>query len=251
MDKKQMEERLEKNLKDLPGFAEKYINGSKYSVSTKLMYVYDIKEFLNYLDDCGCPYEDIPGNVNINRYIEEYVDQIKSGKVLEKNIGKRTIKRKLASLRSFLSYCEKEEYFPAGAAYLTTYNISELPEEAHNIRKNRSIQEIAVKPALRNEAILRLVFENGLSVSNCVNIDLEDLNESSLIIKGEKKDICITLDQDTYRCLLEYMQKRKKRKTETNALFLSSRDRRISETTVYYIINSFFSEDKKKAKATG
>lgn len=246
-----MEVRLEKNLKDLPGFAVKYINSSKYSVSTKLMYVYDIKEFLYYLDDCGCTYGSIQKDTNIRNYIEEYIDQIKSGKVLDKNIGKRTTKRKLASLRSFLSYCEKEDLLPAGTAYLTTYSVSELPEEAHNIRKNRSIQEITEKPALRNEAILRLVLDNGLSVSDCVNIDLDDLDENSLVIKGEEKDICITLDQDTYRCLLEYIQKRKSRKTETNALFISSRNRRISETSVYYIINSFFSESKKEAKATG
>lgn len=90
----------------------------------------------------------------------------------------------------------------------------------------------------RDYAIITLFLNCGMRLAELVSIDYNDIKaDGSLVIIGKgNKERVIYLNNACIRALADYMKKRPVDKVKDRALFLSSRNKRISPKTVQHIV---------------
>lgn len=90
----------------------------------------------------------------------------------------------------------------------------------------------------RDYAIITLFLNCGMRLSELVSIDYNDIKaDGSLVITGKgNKERTVYLNNACLKAIADYMKKRPNDGVEDKALFLSSRNQRISPKTVQHIV---------------
>ncbi|MDO5569252.1 MAG: tyrosine-type recombinase/integrase [bacterium] len=146
----------------------------KYSVDTINSYKCDIKEFIAFI---SVNYQDIT-NDDVRLYLSALYDR---------GLTKKTIARKLSSLRGYYNYLLKERivkynYFdeiknPKYEKCLPTFfRIDEIDKILDTI-------DVTTVLGKRNYLIIEMLYSTGLRISELVNIKLSDINYDDLSIK--------------------------------------------------------------------
>ncbi len=93
----------------------------------------------------------------------------------------------------------------------------------------------------RDYAIITLFLNCGMRLSELVSIDYNDIkDDGSLVITGKgNKERKIFLNQACIDAIVGYMKKRHNNSVKDRALFLSSRNQRISPKTVQHMVYSY------------
>ena len=270
-------------LDTLPGFCRTYFRGiEEYTSSrTRLAYAYDIRLFFEFLHEknsvCArMEIKDYPLSIldQISRMdIEEYLEYIslyqKDGRdITNEERGKS---RKLASLRSFYSYFFQNEMIEKNPAALVP-----LPKKHEKEIVRLEPNEVAIlldqveggekltkkeleyhrKTKLRDIALLTLLLGTGIRVSECVGLDLADVNFEVDGIKIRRKggnEAVIYFGEEVETALLDYLELRHHMIPEEgheNALFLSLQNRRISVRSVENLVKEYASRVTTLKKIT-
>lgn len=206
----------------------------RYSQYTFKFYKRDLDEFEQFLDQ-----EDIK-EVN-HKTIKSYMYSL-----TKKGNSRRTIARKLSSLKSFYKYLRKNNLSDNDPFSLVEkQHISKRLPEVLQIDEIVELMEIELtdKEHLnnRNYLLVRILFATGVRVSELTNIKIEhiDFNESYLKIRGKgNKDRFVFFDEDTRNLLLNYLKNDWPlfKKEETNYVFLNKFGNKISERSVELIL---------------
>lgn len=264
--------KLREMLKELPRFCMTFFRGIEYTTSsrTRIAYAYDLGVFFNYIKDTNPAYADIEINhfsVDIlNKItvddIEEYLDYLK---VYSKNSSEHTnrekgIKRKLSSLKSFYNYffCNQIiEDNPAAKVRMPKLHESEIirldsdevvrlldeVESGDNLTKSQ--KKYHDKTRLRDTALLTLLLGTGMRVSECVGIDINDVDFKNSGIKVRRKggyEAIVYFGDEVEIALLNYLEYRNTIKPvagHENALFLSLQNKRISVRSVENLVKKY------------
>ncbi len=160
--------------------------------------------------------------------------------------------RKLSALRSFYGYlCGKKKYIEIDP----TANV-DAPKPNKRLPKYMSYDECiklletvksdAESPTVtRDFAIISLFLNTGMRLSELVGLNLQSLSSDLSIVrvigKGNKERI-IYLNDLAQRSIADYLQVRldpRYVKTSDTALFLSSREQRISAKTVQWMVKKY------------
>ncbi len=262
----QEDKRIYKKMHDfmevLPPFCRTFFTGiePRTQSRTRLAYAYDLSIFFSYLKQANPLYKDYKlcdftlqniSDVGVHD-IEEYMEYLKyrpdddDGEIANKENG---IKRKLSSLKSFYNYLYENEMIEKNPAALVKlpkihnkdiirldYNeVARLLDEADSGDKLTKQQKIYHdKTRKRDLAILSLLLGTGMRISECIGIDLKDidLEETAVRIhrKGGKEET-VYFSDEVASALSEYMEERSTAISETgheNALFLSLQNKRMS-----------------------
>ena len=173
---------------------------------------------------------------------------------LHQNYKPKSIKRKIASIKSFTKYLLCEELIQENPFILLSTKIkdsSPLPKTIpfEIIEKiiinsytqyNISKTPFEKKCSLRNIVILELLFSTGVRVSELVGIDIDsiDFNHQTIKIlgKGSKERIIYISNSDVMDFLKKYNSFRPN--TTNNAFFTNRINKRLSEQSVRGIINN-------------
>ncbi len=217
---------------------EQYIGTERnYSANTLRAYSRDLCEFGDFLKS-GNNAQNINevNDVLIRRFI---------GLLNNKN-SKSTIERKLASLRAFFEFLQREKIIKANPAKLIPSPKKEkkLPVFLSVDEMFRLIDQDLSKGAvgLRNKAILELMYSSGIRVGELVNLILDNLNiensEIKLLGKGSKERI-VPVGKKAIISLLAYLQSREVLKPKTDKLFVNNRGTHISERSIGRIVKKF------------
>lgn len=264
--------KLREMLKELPRFCMTFFRGIEYTTSsrTRIAYAYDLGVFFNYIKDTNPAYADIEINhfsIDIlNKItvddIEEYLDYLK---VYSKNSSEHTnrekgIKRKLSSLKSFYNYffCNQIiEDNPAAKVRMPKLHESEIirldsdevvrlldeVESGDNLTKSQ--KKYHDKTQLRDTALLTLLLGTGMRVSECVGIDINDVDFKNSGIKVRRKggyEAIVYFGDEVEIALLNYLEYRNTIKPvagHENALFLSLQNKRISVRSVENLVKKY------------
>ena len=264
--------KLREMLKELPRFCMTFFRGIEYTTSsrTRIAYAYDLGVFFNYIKDTNPAYADIEINhfsIDIlNKItvddIEEYLDYLK---VYSKNSSEHTnrekgIKRKLSSLKSFYNYffCNQIiEDNPAAKVRMPKLHESEIirldsdevvrlldeVESGDNLTKSQ--KKYHDKTRLRDTALLTLLLGTGMRVSECVGIDINDVDFKNSGIKVRRKggyEAIVYFGDEVEIALLDYLEYRNTIKPvdgHENALFLSLQNKRISVRSVENLVKKY------------
>jgi site-specific recombinase XerD len=230
------------------------------SVKTVQEYALDLKNFFKYhlacknglntdkktLDDLSIrlmSLEDVKNvkTEDIYQYLF-YVSEAKSNS----NASKA---RKLSSIKGFYKYLvAKRRYFDDNPAI----NI-ESPKQKKALPKYLTLEEslnllntvkgdIESKTILRDFAIITLFLNCGMRVSELVGININDIDRElrslRVVGKGNKERI-IYLNEACREALSSYLDKRMSVSSRDAALFLSSREQRISVKTVQWMVYKY------------
>lgn len=193
------------NLPYKQAYLEHVLFQKHYAQNTHDAYEKDLNEFEVFLKDNCLKQADVD-----HKTIRYFMTHL-----LEKNNARRTIARKLSSLRGYYRYLlkmgyqtsnpldliDKQRYKQALPEYLSKEEIKELLTIA--ISKNEAIN-------LRNRTLILLLYASGIRVSEAVFLKLEDvdLKQQMMVIKQTKggQDRIALLSQEAAALLRVYVQ---------------------------------------------
>jgi tyrosine recombinase XerC len=221
-------------------YIEKFIRyleiEKNYSPHTILNYKLDLDGFNFFLADIEIEKVDY---LTLRKYLAV---------LKEKNLGSRTVSRRLSSLRSFFRFLTREGYLKTNPilvlsspklekhlpSFMTEEEVTKLIESA--FAKNEKDER-----GLRDRAILETFYSAGLRISELVGLDLEDIDFIGGIIKvmgkGRKERI-VPVGDTAITAVRKYLDRRKK---QSEALFLNKNGRRIGARGVRNIVKKYIS----------
>ena len=259
-------------LEDLPGFCRQYFRGIEESTGarTRLAYAYDLRVFFEFIQRenpslKNTSIRDFPISIleRIGREdIEEYLDFLtyyeKDGQVFTNDARGKA--RKLSAVRSLFKYFYTSEILTKDVTALVPLpKLHEKPivrldsdEVAKMLMKadsgaelTRSQQRFHDKTRLRDMAILTLLLGTGIRVSECVGLDLDDLDfrEKGMLVhrKGGSESI-VYFGDEVEATLKDYLEQRKQilpKEGHEKALFLSLQNRRITVRAVENLVKKY------------
>lgn len=266
-------------LKELPSYVSDFSRGIEHtcSANTRLAYVYDIRIFLEYI------YHNIPELSQLNalqditlehlaevtpKDIEKYLEYLtyyekeqKPDHMISHQNGQNGKARKLASLKTFYKYFYRQQLITKNpTSFVDMPRIYEKPiikleiDEVANLLdlvengdKLTSKQKIYHKYTKKRDlALFALLLGTGMRVSECVGINVEDIdfnyNGVKITRKGGNTTI-VYFSKEVERILREYLEERKKMvcKDPDNPLFLSIQNKRLSVRSVQILVKKYTS----------
>lgn len=270
-------------METLPPFCKSFFRGiEEYtSTRTRLAYAYDIRLFFEFLHEknsiCAkMEIVDFPISIldKLTRMdIEEYLEYItlyqKDGKDISND--ERGKSRKLASLRSFYNYFFQNEMIeknPAALVPLPKRHEKEIirlePNEVAILldqveagsKLTKKELEYHQKTKVRDIALLTLLLGTGIRVSECVGLDITDINFDVGGIKIRRKggyEAIIYFGDEVETAILDYLEQREHiipAEGHENALFLSLQNRRMAVRSVENLVKKYASRVTTLKKIT-
>lgn len=270
-------------LDTLPSFCKDFFRGiEEYTSSrTRLAYAYDIRVFFEFLHENNS----VCSKMEIKEYPLSLLDQITRQDILEfleyisyyEKDGKeitndeRGKSRKLAALRSFYNFYftnEMIEKNPAALVPLPKQHEKEIirlePNEVailldqveDGTKLTKKELEYHKKTKVRDVALLTLLLGTGIRVSECVGLDLTDINFEVNGIKIRRKggyEAIVYFGDEVEEALLDYLELRNHtipNEGHEKALFLSLQNRRISVRSVELLVKKYASRVTTLKKIT-
>jgi integrase/recombinase XerC len=176
------------------------------------------------------------------------------GMLARQNFSRSTLARKSSSLRSFLKYAMKEEFFSLGTFNLR-FHQPRLPQRLPQFISKETVEElIAIVPLVeqspvmqvRNQLILKLLFSSGIRVSELVALNVDSFNhdDHEVRVKGkgnrERIAFCshdfMTQLQDWLPLRQRLLAKDQSSSSKEKALFLNRRGKRLTDRSVHRIL---------------
>ena len=270
--------KLREEIKELPSFANAFFRGitNNTSIKTRIAYAMDIKIFFEYLienhplfthlkdiKDISLSDLDNIKAVDLEDFTEylsyytkeHYKNENSKVQLSNSNRGKM---RKLSTLRSFYKYFFKKEMIKTNPTVLVdlpkNYEkpiIRLEPNEVANlldeIESGKSLTPAQLKyhnkTKVRDLAIVTLLVGTGIRISECVGLNVNDVdfdNDSFVVTrKGGNKTI-LYMPEEVREALLRYLKEtRDKIDTEENALFLSLQNKRMTQSSIQKMLKKY------------
>ncbi len=218
-----------------------------FSENTTSAYEHDLAQFAKFIK---------PRKITSTsrEEIKEYLEYL-----YEHGYAVPSVERKLACLKSFFRYLlgeEKVDRDPTGDI--------QLPKKAKRLPKALSISEtikLISAPrgekqlALRDAAMLEMLYASGMRASELVALNLNDINLEVAFIKcfgkGAKERI-VPINQTTLRAIKEYLGKARPKfpAKDKEALFLDRNGGRLTRQGLWLIIKKYVRQTGVKGKTS-
>ena len=278
--------RLREILKTLPPFAKDYFRAVEPTTSarTRISYAYDIRVFFHFLMENNPVYK----NYTIEQFevhdlerlepvdIEEYQEYLKVYKNDEEKCitnPEKGLARKMSALRSFYGYYFKRQIigkYPTllvempklhekAIIRLDTDEIAMLLDYVDHGGDNLTGQRKAYfeKTKNRDLAILTLLLGTGIRVSECVGLDLQDIdfkNNGITVTRKGGNQMVVCFGEEVENALKTYLYTTRKQTIplsgHENALFLSTQRKRMGVQAVENMVKKYAREVTPNKKIT-
>ena len=278
--------RLRQVLAALPPFCRDYFRAIDATTTTKtrISYAYDIRIFFQFLletnpslkeksmTDLTVQILDQVKAVDIEEY-QEYlkVYQNRNADKLETN-GELGLKRKISALRSFYAYYYKREMIETNPAVLV-----DVPKIHEKSIIRLDADEVALlldhiehcgdtltgqkrvfweKNKERDLAIVTLLLGTGIRVSECVGLDIEDVDFKNNGIKVTRKggnEMVVYFGPEVEKALKNYLEVRENitpLSGHEHALFYSAQKKRIGVQAIENLVKKYAREITTTKKIT-
>ena len=264
--------KLNEILADLPAFCSVFFIGIQDTTTplTRLNYAVDLKLFFNYLVTYETAFygkeiksitmSDIDGidAQTIERFLAylSYYDKDNGEVFTNSERGKL---RKLSTLRAFLKYFFNKDMIKANvASKVKSPKLHEKPiirlepqETAELLYSCETLNGFSEhqkkyneKFKVRDNAIISLFLTTGIRVSECVGLNVDDINFSLNSFRVTRKggnQVILYFGEDTAEILKQYLAWRDTLNVpkEERALFLSSQNKRMMVRSMEYLVKKY------------
>ena len=265
--------RLRDVLKTLPPFCRDFFRAiePRTTTKTRISYAYDIRIFFQFLLEQNPSFRDWSIDaftvdvldqltaVDLEEY-EEYLKVYQAGDKTETN-GERGLKRKMSSLRSFYAYYFKREMIHTNPTVLV-----DVPKIHQKSIIRLEADEVALlldyiehggddltgqkkvyyeKTKDRDLALVTLLLGTGVRVSECVGLDIEDVDFKNNGIKVTRKggnEMVVYFGPEVEKALKNYLEVRKNIipvEGHEHARFYSTQRKRIGVQAVENLVKKY------------
>ena len=264
--------RLRELRQELPPYCGTFFRGIEHRTAsrTRIAYAVDLKVFFEFLLATnpslkGKTIREIPLSVlsELQSYdIEEYLDYLKVYKKDDSVITnhERGIKRKICSLRSFYNYLYKNhsvENNPAIQVAVpklhekaiirldpneTATLLDCVENEYSGTDRQNAFHE---RNKLRDLAMMTLLLGTGVRISECIGLDITDLdfdNDRMKVVRKGGYEAFVYFGEEVREALQNYLEVRKNKTTKEgheNALFLSGQMRRMTVRAAENLVKKY------------
>jgi site-specific recombinase XerD len=209
---------------------DRFLESPALAERTRRAYRYDVEEFCDWLRLRGTRLEDVDV-----RALSEYAAEL--GHARPRKLAPATIGRKLAAVRTFLRHALGPDRVPdASFAPRRPKRLPDAPRP-HEIDGELETLNGDGALALRNLALVELVYSAGLRSQEAVDLDLADVDfEQELVhVRGKGgKERVVPLGEEASHTVALYLRESRPQlaRGAENALFLSARGRRLDTSTL-------------------
>ena len=259
-------------LDELPRLCRQYFRGIEESTGarTRLAYAYDLRIFFEFIESENSAMKetairDYPvsileqiGKEDIEEFLEYLTYYEKDGQVFTNDARGKA--RKLSAVRSMFKYFYTSEILSRDVSALVPLpKLHEKPiirldadevndmlnkaDTGSQLTKNQ--QRFHDKTRLRDIALLTLLLGTGIRVSECVGLDLEDIDFKEKGIRVHRKggyESIVYFGDEVESALKDYLEQRKQilpKDGHEKALFLSLQNRRITVRAVENLVKKY------------
>jgi site-specific recombinase XerD len=221
---------------DARAAADRFLASPALGEATRRAYRTDIEEFCGWLEERGTGLEAVDVRV-----LAEYVAWLGSGRRTRK-LAPATISRKLAAVRAFLRHAFGPERVPD--ARLAPRRQRRLPDAPGAAEVEQTLDALAGEGAIavRNRALVELVYSAGLRSAEAVGLDLADVDFEQELVhvrhgKGGKERV-VPLGEEAALWLGRYLRAARPAlaRGANDAFFLSAHGRRLDTSTLRRIV---------------
>jgi site-specific recombinase XerD len=209
---------------------ERFLNSPALGEGTRRSYRHDVEEFARWLADRRLDLRDVD-----IRVFADYATDL--GRARPRKLAPATIARKIAAVRSFLRFTLGAKNVPD--ASLSPRRPRRLPDTPKPAEVEAALEALAGDGplALRNVALMELVYSAGLRSAEAVGLDLADVDfdREQLHVKGKGgKERLVPLGEEAGHVLARYLREARPELAvgAENALFLSARGKRLDTSTL-------------------
>jgi integrase/recombinase XerC len=271
--------KLREVLQTLPVFTKDFFRSISTTTTTKtrISYAYDIRIFFQFLIEQNPAFK----NMKMTDFdlsvldqikaldIEEYLEYLKAYKDHENEDqivtnGERGLKRKLSALRSFYAYYYKMEMIQTNPTVLV-----DIPKIHEKTITRLDADEVALlldyvehagdkltgqkkayyeKTKVRDLALITLLLGTGIRVSECVGLDIEDVdfkNNGIKVVRKGGNEMIIYFGPEVETALKAYIEEREQITPlpgQEHALFYSTQRKRIGVKAVENLVKKYARE---------
>jgi site-specific recombinase XerD len=219
---------------DLSAASERFLASPALSDATRRAYRTDVAEFGSWLRRRRTELDAVDA-----RTLAEYVAELGAARPgrAPRRLAPGTIARKLAAVRAFLAFTLGASRVPD--ASLAPRRPKRLPQAPKLAEVEAALGSLAGDGALalRNRALVELVYSAGLRSAEAVGLDLADIDFDQELVrvrgKGGKERV-VPLGEEAAYWLGHYLREGRPTvaRGAANALFLSARGRRLDTSTL-------------------
>lgn len=228
---------IERDIKDFLYFAEFGENKSSNTIKSMKK---DLLQLTQYLKEI----EKIKTSMEIDSVmLRGFIAQLQ-----EEGISKRTINRKLSSMRSFFKYLVKNqvinqspiEVIASPSFYVEKPDILTLEE----INKLRSVISLKNANGLRDRLILELLYSSGITSVEMLSLGEKvfDLDRRELYVTNGKSSRVVFFSERTrefYKKYLEAKKEKYKERYDSDILFVNGSATRLSDRSLRRLIDRY------------
>ena len=265
--------KLRQVLSTLPAFCKDYFRAidSTTTTKTRISYAYDIRIFFQFLLDENPAFKNYAMTdfsvavldqikaVDLEEYME-YLKVYQNGDKTETN-GERGLKRKISALRSFYAYYYKREMIHTNPTVLIdvpkihdksiirldTDEVALLLDYIEHCGDSLTGQKRVYyeKTKERDLAIVTLLLGTGIRVSECVGLDIEDVDFKNNGIKVTRKggnEMVVFFGEEVEKALKRYLEIREgitPLAGHEHALFYSAQRKRMGVQAVENMVKKY------------
>ena len=214
----------------------------KASKNTVRAYARDLSDFAQFIESEG-----ISDFRQISRsLLRQYLNWL-----FAKGYERRSIARKLSSVRSFFNFLARAGYIPINPAIDLRQPklMQKLPStlEVAEVELLLSAPKAATVRGLRDRAILEVLYSTGLRVSELANMRISDIDFSEKLVKvrgkGGKERIAL-LNDEAASWLERYLQESRpkltrKGKQVTDVVFVSQKGTPLTVRQIHRIVDGY------------
>jgi site-specific recombinase XerD len=214
---------------------DRFLEHGGLSEATRRAYDFDLSEFARWLDDRGLGLDEVDVRV-----LADWVGELGSGR---RRLAPATIARRLSAVRSLLRFSFGPARVPDAA--LAPRRRRRLPDSPKRLEIEQLLELADGEAALelRNRALLELLYSGGLRSAEAVGLDLADVDFERETVhvrgKGDKERV-VPLGEEAAHHLARYLRDARPAlaRGAVDALFLSTRGRRLDTSTIRRLIRN-------------
>lgn len=185
--------------------------------------------------------------------------------MIEKNVSRRTIVRRLSALKSFFRHCQRKNLISHNP--LDEIERPKLEKKIPSSLSYAEVQRLFDQPdtktylGLRDRCIMELFYSSGLRVSELVLVDRKDFDckELSLKLKGKrKKERLVPITKNASDWIENYLRHIERHKDinghlaeqDAEAIFLNRNGTRITTRSVDRLFDKYLTQSGLAGKVT-
>lgn len=212
-------------------------NASPYTIQ---YYIKDIEEFFDFL---------MKEAITEHRFVNYQVIRLFLTGLYKHQLSRRSVSRKISSLRSFYKFLEREKIVEANPFHAVTLPkaLQAIPDFFYmeELEKLFTVNDLEDPLGQRNQAILEMLYATGIRVSECSGLRIGDIDFglNTILVKGKgRKERYLPFGRFAEEALNRYLTDSrpyllKKSGMETEMVFLNAKGTPLKDRGIRLILN--------------